>query len=348
MSILLIKNIIRASYTIRNFHVYNFPLNTYDILQSVRSDFYKGNPKLTSFQETPNVRKQNKFSGRIESRKIANKSKPKKYIVNWKTGSERARLAANRIIKEVYELNKDGCIKTVDIQTNQVQDSNIRNFIKGLDLDEQGLSIVNIEKVQSNNNTIIQIPLLKKVDVKTALKKYTEQLARKKEKELADLGVLKKKSTSSKKDSTIKHIRITWQISKDDLCNQKANEITALLKKGHKVNLYIESRSNNLSKNWLENFEELENSTYRQNLSKREIREYNEVIDILKDIVEPYSINPVIVGSIYNKVIMKLVPKPETKNIIDKKALREERKKQRQLKLQKRIEKKKLKEHELM
>lgn len=348
MSIVLIKNIIKGCYKIRNFHIYFSKLNNYDILQTVRSNFYKANPKLTPVQENSNNRKQGKFNGRIEPKKLTDKTRPKKYIINWKTGSERAQLAANQIIRKVYELNKEGYIRTVNIETNEIQDSNIRHFIKELNLDEQGLSIVNIERIQNNNNTIIQIPLIKIVDIKTALKKYTNQLAKEKEKELAELGVLKKKIVSSKKSNAIKHIRITWQISKEDLNNQKANEIISLLKKGHKVNLYIEPRSNNLSKNWLENFEELENSTIKHSLSKKEIGEYNEVLNTLKDIVEPYSITPVIVGSIYNKMIMKLVPKPEVKDIIDKKALRDERKKQRQLKLQKRNEKKKLKEYELI
>lgn len=346
MSVFLIKNIIKGSYRTRNFHAYDTLLNSYDILQSVGSEFYKRNLKPSPAQAKTDGSNQDKSKVRIESRKITNKPKPKRFIINWKTGSEKVRLAANQIIKEVYDLNKDGSIKTVDTETNQVQTSNIRNFIKGLNLDEQGLSIVNIERIRSYDNTITQIPLLKKVNVKTALKKYTDQLAKEKEKELASLGVLKKKSTSSKKDSAIKHIRITWQISKDDLTNQKANEIISLLKKGYKVNIYIESRSSNLSKNWLENFEHLENNEVRKRLSKREIKEFNEVVESVKNIVEPYSVNPVIEGSIYNKMIVKLVPKPDVKSGVDRKALRDERKKQRQLKLQRRIEKKKLKESE--
>ncbi|CAL9731834.1 hypothetical protein MOUN0_M06502 [Monosporozyma unispora] len=346
MNTFLLKKTIGNTYIIRTFHSFNCYLTGYDVLQSIRSDIYKGNPKLSPIHKKNKPRLNDNSKKPFDNKKQFNKPRSKRLMVKWTTGSERARLAANQIIKEVYDLNKDGTIKMVDQETNQVQTSDIRNFIKGLNLEEEGLSIVNVEKNDVNKYKVVQIPLLKRVDAKTALKRYTDLLVKEKEKELAELGLLKKKNNSSKKDPTIKHIRITWQISEDDLNNQKANEINSLLQKGHKVNLYIESRSNNLPKSWLENFEELENNEAAKRLSKREIKDNNNLMENLKDIVEPYSITPVIEGSIYNKMIMKLAPRPDTKPNVDKKSLRDERKKERQLKLQRRIEKKQMKESE--
>lgn len=347
MNKLLTISLIESVSTIRGFHSFHQCLNGFDLLQSIRGDIYKGTPKRNQTDTNQKLRNNQYDKTRGNNKKNhSNKVKSKKFTIRWTTGSDRARLAVNRIIKEVHDMNKDGTIKLVDPSTNQLQVSDIRTFIKGLNLDEQGLSIVNVERIQKSKDRTIQIPLLKRVDAATALKRYAEQLAKDKEKELAELGVLKKKNTSSKKDNTLKHIRITWQISDDDLKNQKANEIVSLLEKGHKVNLYIESKSNTFSKNWLENFEELEENETNRRLSKKEINEYTNLVETLKSLVEPFSISPVIEGSIYSKMIIKLAPKPFIKKNEDKKPLREERKRERQLKLQKRIEKKKLREGE--
>lgn len=347
MSTFLLKKTLGDICSIRAFHSVNRCLAGYDVLQSIRSDIYKGSPKLSPLQNRNKPGTNENLKKAFDHKKQFNKPRPKRVMVRWTTGSERARLAANQVVKEVYGLNKDGTIKTLDQQTNQLHTSDIRTFIKGLNLDEEGLSIVNIEKHGNDKYKKLHIPLVKKVDAKIALKRYTDLLAKEKEKELAELGLLKKKNNNfSKKDPTIKHIRITWQINEDDLKNQKSNEINSLLQKGHKVNLYIDSKANNLSKSWLENFEELEDNESAKNLSKRHVRENSSLVENLKEIVEPYSITPVIEGSVYNKMIIKLAPRPDTKPNVDKKSLRDERKKERQLKLQKRIEKKKMKENE--
>lgn len=347
MNTFLLKKTIGNVCRIRAFHSFNGCLTGYDVLQSIRSDIYKGSPKLSPIHNKNKPRTNESPKRTFDKKKQFSKPRSKRLMVRWTTGSERARLAANRVINDVYDLNKDGTIKMLDQETNQLHTSDIRNFIKGLNLDEEGLSIVNIEKNENDKYKKSQIPLLKRVDAKTALKRYTDLLAKEKEKELAELGLLKKKNSNvSKKDPTIKHIRITWQINEDDLKNQKTNEINSLLQKGHKVNLYIESKSNNLSKSWLENFDELEENEFAKGLSKRQVRENESLVENLKEIVEPYSITPVIEGSVYSKMIIKLAPRPDKKPNVDKKSLRDERKKERQLKLQKRIEKKKLKESE--
>lgn len=54
----------------------------------------------------------------------------------------------------------------MDPTTHRIEPSNIRYFAKGIDLDKVGLSIVNVEQIDNEN----QIPLVKIVESRVALK----------------------------------------------------------------------------------------------------------------------------------------------------------------------------------
>lgn len=271
-----------------------------------------------------------------------NLNKKKRIVINWNSGTERAQDAANKVIREVFKLNSKGSIKIFDEKTHKLETSNIKYYAKGLDLDKLGVSIVDIETVTED----IRIPLIKIVDCKTALKKYSDDMAKEKEKELLEKGLLRKKVyDTSKSEGTLKHIKLSWKIREDDLLNQKAHEIENLLKKGNKINIYIDDK-NYTSKNWLEDFENSMNPTEEENqkevrVPKKELRRRNEILDRIQTLVEELSISPVIDGDITTRIVIHLVPKPGKKEKIDKHNLKEERKRVRQEKLEKRIQKKK-------
>ena len=210
------------------------------------------------------------------------------------------------------------------------------------------MSIVNVEQIDDEN----QVPLVKIVESRVALKKYSDFLAKKKEKELMQLGVLNKSFknlVTDKKEGNLKHIKISWQIENDDLEKQKAHEIVSLLKKGSKVTLYLDDKNNINSNNWLESFEELDHfqKDSATRLSKLVLQKRAAVLEILKETVKEHANDPVLLGNIGTKMIMKLTPKDVKPQNNDKKMLKELRRQERQEKLNKRIEKKKEKMKEM-
>lgn len=164
-----------------------------------------------------------------------------------------------------------------------------------------------------------------------------------------ELGVLNKSYknlVTDKKEDNLKHIKISWQIESDDLKRQKAHEIVSLLKKGNKVTLYLDDKNNINSNNWLENFEELDRSQKGEppRLPESVFQKRAAVLETLKEIVSEYANDPVLLGNMNSKMIMKLIPKDVKPQNNDKRALKELRKKERQEKLQKRIQRKKMNE----
>lgn len=270
--------------------------------------------------------------------------KPRSIIVKWSTGSDRAKDAANTTVSSIFRMNPEGSIKLINAETNKVQQTNIREFAKTVNLDEEGLNIVDVDQVNEHSS----IPLVKLVDVRVALKRYSDDMAKQKQKELIEMGVIKKPtkiSESDKIESSVKKLKISWEIKPDDLCRQKAHEIVSQLKKGFKVFIYIDSKSSSGSKNSLDGFENF--IPQEITLSKKEKEQRTFVVDKINEIIEEYSTQPQLEGTLEDKMIIKLVPKPSMGEKTDKKTIKEQRKRERQEKLQKRIEKKKQREASL-
>ncbi|CCF58797.1 hypothetical protein KAFR_0F02000 [Kazachstania africana CBS 2517] len=266
------------------------------------------------------------------------KERKKRIVVNWSTGSDRAKEAANFVISDIFKLNYKGSIKVVNPATNRLEFVNIRDYAKGLDLTKHGLSIVNVDHAAKG----VQVPLVKIVNSKIALKNYSNLLAQQKEEQLAELGFKKKTMDASKNDSSLKHVRVSWQITLDDLSKQKANEILSLLKRGNKVNLYLGDKDTSNSRDWMENFEHLEDAGKEMtHLPKREVERRDAILSKVWEIIDEYSISPIISGNTNSKMLIKLSPKPSILEKVDKRDLKEQKKRQRQEKLQQRIERKK-------
>ena len=297
----------------------------------------------------------------------------KRLMITWTTGSQRAQDAANSVIREILRLNHSGTIKAIDTESNKMHTTNIREFARGINLDTTGLSIVNVESSSGISNETL-IPLVKLVDSKVALRRYSDELARLKEEELIAKGLMTRKrsssgnsnnnnGTSGNGDGGLKHIKVSWQIEIDDLVRQKIKEVLTLLKKGHKVNIYINDRNKISSANWLDTFEDLEQganhatTTTQIHLPKREIRKREDIVREIRMVLEEYTSKMTIEGNIRSKMMVKLVPKPQNvtatspdtngngttpKGVteLDERALKEERRRQRQVKLQQRTERK--------
>jgi len=272
-----------------------------------------------------------------------NINKKKRIVINWDSGTERAQEAANHTIKEIFKLNSKGDIRIFDNECHKIEPSNIRHYARGLDLNKFGMSIVDIETVDEE----IRIPLVKIVDSKTALKRYSDDMAKLKKDELIEKGIIRKKfNDPSKSEDTLKHIKLSWKIREDDLSNQKSHEIEGLLQKGNKVNIYIDNNNNGTPKHWLDNFEKVLNpledtSQVPVRIPKKELKRRNEIMEQILTLVEELSVAPVVEGDVTSKVIIRLSPKPATKPNVDKQVLKEERRRARQEKLEERIQRKK-------
>ncbi|SCU99757.1 LAME_0G05292g1_1 [Lachancea meyersii CBS 8951] len=270
----------------------------------------------------------------------------KRFTVKWTTGTERAQEAANHTLQQIFKLNERGVVKVVSQQSNTLEERLFVKWAAGLDLGDIGFTIVNVEQRGSYS-----IPLIKVVDAKTALKKYSDELARRKEEELSKMGFsnkrLGKKIDRDSGDDNLKQIKVSWQISDADLNKQKAHEITSQLKKGYKVYLYLDRREELGKTNWSEDvsaIQEDEKKARSPKLSSRELMRRQEVMDRLQEIVDEFALQPVLNGSIDSRLIMKLTPKTTSTNKSDKAALKEERKQLRQKKLESKLLKKKQKE----
>lgn len=268
----------------------------------------------------------------------------RKIVVKWNSGSERAQEAANSVLTKIFKMNDRGTIKTVNQETNRLEETNIREYAKGVDLDRQGFTVVDIQEQDGS-----QIPLVKLVESRVALKKYSDELAKQKEQEMASLGISRKRTgkpaENEKSEDCVKQIKVSWQISDADLHKQKANEITAQLQKGFKVYLYVDGKDSFGRSNWADKFEGLgEEAGSRNKLSGKDLKRRSLVLEALQEIAKDVSVQPVVEGSLQTRMIMKLSPKPAASPKQDKNALKEQRKRERQEKLHRRIEKKKQRE----
>lgn len=306
-------------------------------LENKRTNQNRGLPRNSPNNFKPTNFHKNKFE-RPQTRKNIS--------VTWSTGSERDKQAANSVLSQIFRMNKAGLINTINVDDNKVHQTNIRIFAKGIDLSKVGFSIVNFEQL----NETTQIPLVKIVDRKVALKKYSDEIANRKQKELQSMGILKRRpsktSEADKGEDSTKRIKVSWQIKEDDLSKQKTHEIISQLKKGYKVHLCIDDRNNINAKNWSAGFENLGASDKVANkvLSSSEMKKRTFILDKLSGIADDYSVQPVHEGTIETKMLIKLAPK--TSNNKDREALKEQRRKERQEKLMKRLEKQKQREEE--
>ncbi|ODV94364.1 hypothetical protein PACTADRAFT_35169 [Pachysolen tannophilus NRRL Y-2460] len=274
----------------------------------------------------------------------------KKEIFQFTTGSERAIEAVKVIIKAVRRVNSRGKILTI-VPGKGIQQSTILKLVQTLNLDEEGLQIV--DKREHNGELL---PLIKKIDQEAALKVYSDYLHELRTKEMA---LSKPNQYSNKqnltKDHSIKIIKINWNISTNDL-----------EEKGFKVNIFIgnrrdlrksESFEKLLTKAEKENFDQNnkdeENDdndneipiNFSKKLSDLEIIRREKLIETVKIFVEEYSIknNLSIEGDINDKFVLKLKGKEKEINKEELKELKNKKKQERAEKLRLKTELKKQK-----
>ncbi|KAI5952536.1 AIM23 [Candida jiufengensis] len=155
------------------------------------------------------------------------------------TGSESSQNALKSILTKLYNLNTNYQIQQVTDQG--LSTCKIHEILKDLNLQKQGIQLIERDD---------KLPLVKIIKIQEMLKSYNDELAESKELELLKIGstktmkILDNKLKSKQKKSSDKQFIIKWNISINDLKNQKFNELEKLLKKNGKFNLYIITNKN--------------------------------------------------------------------------------------------------------
>ncbi|AET39974.1 Aim23p Ecym_5205 [Eremothecium cymbalariae DBVPG len=269
-------------------------------------------------------------------------NRKKNLVVKWSTGSKRAQEAANSTLSEILKIRPDGNVKAIDTQSNVVSLVNIRELIKGIDLDKEGFIILKVEEDDQG----ALVPLVKMLPAKTVTNAYADKLAKDKGIELLKLGVNRSRiGHSTPKDgsnSDTKCVKVSWQISDRDLAKQKANEIMSQVKKGLKVTIILDNKeSMNMDPIMKEESQDTSKAAATTRLSEEEREERLIIIEQLKQILYTNPVRIKVEGSIRNRMTVKVIPKGSSFDCKeDKRALKEQRKREKQEKLRRRIEKK--------
>ena len=187
----------------------------------------------------------NKFGNKVNTdkdnsrkRTPRNHYKPKKLLIKWNSGTDKQQAAANSVLEEILKINPKGNIKAIDRDTNEVQLTNVRTFLKGMDLETNGITLV---KIDEDEKTGEKVPMVKEIPSRMALKSYSNKLSEMKELELLKLGVnikrVGRRANETKNEASWKTVKVSWQITDYDLNKQKYNEIVSQLQKGLKLSL---------------------------------------------------------------------------------------------------------------
>lgn len=258
---------------------------------------------------------------------------------NFENGTEKARMAINRTMDQIYEINPKGTVNFVNSETKQIHSSNISKLVQKVDLSKSSIDIVNVTQNRNGQD----IPVVKFIDIDVAVKKYNDYLGDLREKELAQMGINKKKSTNiTRTKEKLKHVKVSWQITFDDFKKQKLYEVKRLIEKGLKVRLFFADKDEMTKKNWLENFDIDNVESHQKPIPRNKLQARQALIEEACSFLEEELKTFEIKGNIEHRMIVELTPKPESVKSSSSVGvdLREERKRKRQERLLRNLEKK--------
>lgn len=331
----------RALINKRGFHLTLAVNNDSKVISDVLFKSSYNNGARESSPRLQNIKEREKTKKHV--RTTNHKPHSKRLVIKWSSGTAKQQAAASSVLEEIMAINPKGKIKAVNPEDNTVEEHNIREYLKGIDLNKLGITVV---RTLQNEITGEKIPMIKEIQTRLALKNYSNKLSKIKEQELLSKGVgadkIGRRHTESKSDANCKNVKVSWQISDYDLNKQKHNEITSHLRKGLKVALFVnEKDSSNVNPVTAEELSESKSNS----LTKKERNRREEVLLKLKEMIADYSTQVSEEGSIFKRMIIKVTPNlVASDQSSDKRALKDQRKKERLEKLNKRLEKKRLKE----
>lgn len=272
-------------------------------------------------------------------------SKP--VIPKWEYGTDLEKQYMNDLLQTIYKINENGRVSYV-APSGDIEYATVLKYVDTVP-ENQVLGIVDVQEKLGE-----KVAFLKLFERKVKLQEFSNKLAEEKTK-------LFGRTRKNKRDSTLKSIKVSWEISQKDLDNQKTNEILGHLKKGYKLRLVIGQkdtigrRNFNFDKEQTEADEaaEEEDDIFSENdlLEVKQLKElvpYEErrrtkVLEQIKSVFDELA-KIEVKGDIRHKILIhaeplvKEAPKKE-----EKQSLKEQKKAERRLKEQLRQEKKKAK-----
>lgn len=316
-----------------------------DILKTLQSlqfenlkepKFYKNNSKVFNSPKKEYKVNHKKQTGKNSSKEWRGK---RQKTLMWISGNPKQQEVASAMAARIIELNIGGKMKLLDPLSGSISMTSIFQFCKEVDLDKYGLDIVNVEKKSDE----LTIPLIKLISPKIAQKNYSDALAEQRRKEL---GFEEQKK--SKKSNDKKFVRISWEISNEDLRKQKTTEILKLFEKDNTVELLI-GKKQDFKNDFISSFENLNqkiSAKSQKKLSESEEEKRLNLLDYIEKLLVRKNIQSTTMGSIHSKIAITCKPAivrgsdlTENSNTDEKRELKKQKKLERQEKLAKRTAK---------
>ncbi|GMM38796.1 Aim23 protein [Saccharomycopsis crataegensis] len=215
------------------------------------------NPPRQQTSRQPNSRYQNSYgkqssNGQENNRssygekRMGNNGQIRIPRFNLPQASFKAIDCIKHLIKKVYIdfENPRGVINFMDGDSGDITTTNMRDLINSRewDLNEVGFAIVSVSASGKR-----KIPLIKCVDKRTAIQKYSDELADVKAQELAGMStkfasIAEMKKSQKSTASSVKYVKIGWSISESDLTTKKKTEIMNAMNKANTVMIIFDSK----------------------------------------------------------------------------------------------------------
>lgn len=228
------------------------------------------------------------------------------------------------LLKRVFETSRKFQVLLID--TGAPAKMHLKKVLSSLQ-DNEIVDIVDM--IEQDGETF---PLLRKMNKESVLKTFSD-------KKSIELSKLYGRTREKKRDSNVKFVKVSWEISQMDLENQKRNEIMSQWLKGVKITIAIDSK---------DNFHDLRgvfDTAFSQENSKLhdlEKLKREKTLEFLKTMFEGIADIDVL-GDIKGRVIINVTPTANDNKRSDKKSGKDQKKLDRIQKQKLREEQKKAK-----
>lgn len=230
------------------------------------------------------------------------------------------------LFKRVYEVNPQFQVLKVGDEGSPKK-CHFKQVLKELQ-DDETVDIVDIQTVKDH-----KYPLLRLMNKESVLKTFAEKRS-------MEISKLYGRTREKKRDSNVKFVKVSWEISPMDLENQKCNEILSHLKKNYKLTIAIDSKDNFNDMRGAFDVSEALNVEKSKKLNDLEMIKREKTLTKLKDILADVA-EVETSGNIGGRIVLTVIPMAKDSKNTDKKSSKDQKKLERILKQKQREEKKK-------
>lgn len=214
-------------------------------------------------------------------------------------------------LKQVFSINSRFEVMAIGGQGGASR-MKLKTFLRRLEEDE-AFDVVDIQTVDD-----IQFPIVRATNKVATLKTFSDKRA-------VEVTKMFGRTHERKRTGNLNFIKISWEISQNDLENQKTNEITSQLKKGNKLTIAIDTKDNLQDSRYAF---EADTISKGGQLNKLEELRRQKAFEYLKTILEEngtveYN------GAITGKMIITVTPKAKVDNKAAKKTEKNKKKQER-------------------